>query len=192
MPKAQEPTKPTQNDADRAKAEAKALRAEAEALKAKAAYEQDFGSGEGSDATAEAWEKYQQATNAAARAEATADEIQSIVDIARENKELLAMQKAAQMTLQDFARIADIPELAKDFPDGLTIANAINGTVKLTEYHDGDVWQAARDWLEEKNSIITDSDLIEKLCDRIERLIEWSTDHGFEPDAIASTNGREA
>ena len=199
MPKAQESTKPTQNDADRAKAEAKALRAEAEALKAKAAYEQDFGSGEGSDATAEAWEKYQQATNAAARAEANADEIQNLVDLAREAELLPQITKALRTTLRDLTIITDIPECAYQLPEGLTLGDAIAGTIEYQEDADDERerFDATVAWLETEcekaGAPGPETELREQICRTVANLIDWLDDHEVYPlEVIPAKNGREA
>ena len=144
-------TTPTQKEADKARAKAEALRAKAEALKAAARYEQDYGAGPGSDETAKAWDEYQEATNAAARADANADKIQKQVD---EEKDKTALEAAAKVKLRDYMLLADIPSQAMNIPADITLGDLVDVTLEAKNgNHNNDCdWEDAAaeavDWLE--------------------------------------------
>lgn len=176
----------TNHDVKKAEARAKALRAKAEALKAAAAYEQEYGTGEGSDATAKAWDEYQEATNAAARAEKEAEDAKN----KRQHTELEeALHAAAKVKVRDYMLIEDILTQAATYPKNITFGDLIDIASEVAEKESN--WkkgtEAAADWLVDQIDAAggsQDSDAYEKIINRLDWLIDEAIQNEIRPTDI--------
>ena len=155
---------------NRARREAEALRKKADALKALAEYAQDYN--DDGYAVAEAWDTYQEATNAAARAEKQADEAQAAYAQASWTD---AIKEAAAVKVRDYLLIDDIPVQATNIPADLTFGDLMEAAV--TEPRPTDDTTTSRvvaERIGEKYNL--DTEPTEKLVNRIEWLLECADD----------------
>lgn len=173
-------------EAKKAEDKAKALRAKANALQAEAAYEQEWGAGEGSDATATAWEKYQEATNAAARAEKDAKDAK---DALAHSETEDALRAAAKVKVRDYMLIEDILTQAATYPADITFGDLID--IASEAAADESNWrkgsEAAADWLVDRIDAAggsQDSDAYEKIINRLDWLIEEALNSEIRPTDI--------
>lgn len=137
-------------EATKAEAKAKKLRAEADAKKAAAEFEQEWGAGAEADATAKAWDDYQEATNAAARAEKEAEDAQKAL---ASTKTLEALRAAAKVRVRDYMLVDDIAEQAMEIPADTTFKDLID--IAIETMQDDTITiaaaaAAAAEWLEEQ------------------------------------------
>ena len=172
-----------QKKAEKAAAKAKALRAEADAKKAAAEFEQEYGAGPDSDATAKAWDTYQEATNAAARAEKEAEDAQKAA--AREKTDQ-ALRAAAKVKVRDYILIADIPECGLEIPEDVTFGTLIEKAMEADADKGLSLAQAAQEateWLEDTVGGF-DTEVREKVASATESLLDRCDNEEINPYAI--------
>lgn len=160
---------------NRARREAEALRKKAEALKAAAEYEKDYN--DDGYAVDKAWDKYQEASNAAARAEKAADEAQ-----ARYAKAswIQAIHEAAAVKVRDYLLVDDIPVQALNIPDTLTFGDLMAQATEAEPEADRTTSRAVAERVGEQYEL--DSEPTDKLANRIEWLLECADDENV-PEA---------
>lgn len=169
--------------AEKAAAKATMLRLRAEAAKAEAAYLQDYATSQeapkdGSlglqlqsvnEAVAEAWDKYQEAANAAARAQKEADDAQA--EAAKECWSE-ALTAAAAVKVRDYLLVSDIPADVMRVDEKTTFADLIAEALR------SDAQSAAEAFA---NQYDLDSEPRDDLARRIDWLIECADDEGLDP-----------
>lgn len=158
-------------EAKRAEARATKLRAEANAKKAAAEFEQEWGSGEGSDATAKAWDAYQDATNAAARAEKEAEVAQHKVERTETEQ---ALSAAVEVKVRDYMLVDDIAEQAMEIPAGTTFGDLIDIAIEAMQEDTitrAAAADAAAEWLEDQVGGF-DTEARNKIANATEKILD--------------------
>ena len=157
--------------AEKAAAKAEYLRLRAEAAKAEAGYLQDH-AGADEKAVAEAWDRYQEATNEAARAQKEADEAQA--EAAKECW-VTGLQEAAKVKVRDYLLIEDIPADAKRINQSLTFADLIRQSLR------SDAAKVAEDLARQYD---LDSEPRDRIANRIDWLLDCANAEGIDPKAM--------
>ncbi len=163
-------------EAEKAAAKEKMLTLRAEALKAEAGYLQDH-AGANEKAVAEAWDRYQEATNAAARAQKEADDAQA--EAAKECWSE-ALTAAAAVKVRDYLLVSDIPADVMRVDEKTTFADLIAEALR------SDAQSAAEAFA---NQYDLDSEPRDDLARRIDWLVDCANEEGLDP---ATTLGPKA
>ncbi len=158
-------------EAEKAAAKAEYLRLRAEAAKAEAGYLQDH-AGADEKAVAEAWDRYQEAANAAARAQKEADDAQA--EAAKECW-VTGLQEAAKVKVRDYLLIEDIPADAKRINQSLTFADLIRQSLR------SDAAKVAEDLARQYD---LDSEPRDRIANRIDWLLDCANAEGIDPKAM--------
>lgn len=166
-------------EAEKAAAKEKMLTLRAEALKAEAGYLQDH-AGANEKAVAEAWDKYQEATNEAARAKHESEQIHEAL---HREKWSEALRAAAAVKVRDYLLVDDIPAQAAGIDGSITFADLVAEALRA-----GSAATAA-DNLAEAYDL--DSEPREKIANRIEWLIECADDEGLDPATTLTPKARQ-
>ena len=155
-------------ESEKAAAKEKMLTLRAEALKAEAGYLQDH-AGADAEAVAEAWDRYQEATNEAARAKHESEQLWEAV---HHEKWTEALQAAAAVKVRDYLLVEDIPAQAARIDESITFADLVAEALKSTA-------DEAAEQLADTYEL--DSEPRDRVANRIEWLLECADDEGIDP-----------